>query len=123
MAYVLNKSLRMKKRSDPNLYALGQPCTHKCRDVCVNKGCKACKIVKEECEICPKNKPYELLETGMIGGPRTVFCQYAEAGKSKIRSHIYKDPTMCKAIVGYDVNSLYLYCSGQKMPCGKERIC
>ena len=47
----------------------------------------------------------------MVGGPSIVFCRYAEAGKSKIRSHVYKDPKMCKPVVGYDANSLYLYCS------------
>ena len=28
----------------------------------------------------------------------------------------------CKTILGYDANALYLYCSGQKMPCGKETL-
>ena len=32
-----------------------------------------------------------MLTTGMIGGPSIVFCRHAEAGVSKIRSHIYSD--------------------------------
>ena len=39
---------------------------------------------------------------------------------SKIRSHQYKNAKTCKAVVGFDANSLYLYFSGQEMPCGKE---
>ena len=50
------------------------------------------------------------------------FSRYAEANVSKIRSNIYPDAKVCKSVVGYDANSLYLYCSGQEMPCGKEKI-
>ena len=41
---------------------------------------------------------------------------------SKIRSHRFQDPKLCKSIHGYDANSPYLYCSGQEMPCGKEKL-
>ena len=27
----------------------------------------------------------------------------------------------CAKVVGFDVNSRYLYCSGQEMPCSKEQ--
>ena len=59
----------------------------------------------------------------MVGGPSIVFCRYAEAGVSQIRSHIYSeaDSKTCRAVLGFDANSLYLYCSGQEMPCGKEK--
>ena len=60
--------------------------------------------------------------TGMIGGPSIVFCRYAEAGVSKIRSHIEEDAKTCRAVQGLDANSLYLFCSGQEMPCGKEKV-
>ena len=56
----------------------------------------------------------------MIGGPSIVFCRYAEAEMSKIRCHKYENVKTCKSLVGFDANSLYLYCSGQKMLCGKE---
>ena len=122
MNYVLNKALKMKKKGDPDLYAPGLPCTHTC-EACDRKtvGCKECKSVRNECNQCPKNKPYELLKTGMIGGPSIVFCRYAEVGQSKIRSHQLEDAKNCESIVGFDANSLYLYCSGQEMPCGKEK--
>ena len=65
-----------------------------------------------------------MLKTGMIGGPSIVFCRYAEAGVSKIRSHIYSraDAKICRSVQGLDANSLYLFCSGQEMPCGKEKV-
>ena len=58
----------------------------------------------------------------MIGGPSIVFCRYAEADVSKIRSHRYQDAKVCKSIHRDDCNSLYLCCSGQEMPCGKEKL-
>ena len=64
-----------------------------------------------------------MLKTGMIGGPSNVFCRYAEAGVSKIRSHIYSEKAKtCRSVQGLDANSLYLFCSGQEMPCGKEKV-
>ena len=60
----------------------------------------------------------------MVGGPSIVFCRYAEAGVSQIRSHIYSraDAKICRSVQGLDANSLYLFCSGQEMPCGKEKV-
>ena len=65
-----------------------------------------------------------MLTTGMIGGPSIVFCRHAEAGVSKIRSHIYReeDAKTCRSVQGLDANSLYLFCSGQEMPCGKKKF-
>ena len=63
-----------------------------------------------------------MLTTGMIGGPSIVFCRYAEAGVFQIRSHIYEDAKTCRTVLGLDANSLYLFCSGQEMPCGKEKV-
>lgn len=50
-----------------------------------------------------------------------MFTRYAEKAKSKIRPYKYKYPKTCKSVVGFDANSLYLYCSCQEMPCGKEK--
>ena len=88
------------------------------------KGCEKCKEIRDNCEICTKNEAYEMLTTGMIGGPSIVFCRHAEAGVSKIRSHIYSeaDAKTCRSVQGLDANSLYLFCSGQEMPCGKEKV-
>ena len=76
---------------------------------------KIVKIVNELKQIAhnaQKNKPCELLKTGMVGGPSTIFCRYAEVGESQIRSHIYPDAKICKSIDGWEANSLCLYCSG-----------
>ena len=118
--YVLNKAL--KKRPEYELYVPGEPCKHKCEETCTKKSCKACKEVQEECEKCPKNRAYELLRTGMVGRAAIVFCRYHKRRKTHIRAHIYgRNGKKCKTILGYDANALYLYCSGQLMPCGKEK--
>ena len=58
----------------------------------------------------------------MVGGPAIVFCRYHKHRKTRIRAHIYgRNGKKCKKILGYDANALYLYCSGQLMPCGKEK--
>ena len=138
MMYVLNEALKRKKYSEPDLFAPGEPCKCKCSDDCKKVSCKDCKEVRKDCKICTKNEAYEMLTTGMIGGPSIVFCRYAEAGVSRIRSHRYidsaagkageagaklrADAKTCRAVLGLDANSLYLYCSGQEMPCGKEKV-
>ena len=40
MTYVISKALKMKKPGDPDLYAPGQPCLHKCNDNYFGEGCK-----------------------------------------------------------------------------------
>ena len=125
MTYVLNKALKRKKYSEPDLFAPGEPCKCECSsDDCQKKGCEKCKEIRNNCEICTKNEAYEMLTKGMIGGPSIVFCRHAEAGVSKIRSHIYReeDAKTCRSVQGLDANSLYLFCSGQEMPCGKEKV-
>ena len=125
MNYVLNKALKRKKYSEPDLFAPGEPCKCECSsDDCQKKGCEKCKEIRDNCKICTKNEAYEMLTTGMIGGPSIVFCRHAEAGVSKIRSHIYReaDAKTCRSVQGLDANSLYLFCSGQEMPCGKEKV-
>ena len=122
MTYVLNKALDLRKKDEPELYAPGDSCTCKCATDCSKKVCPDCKKTQDICTVHTKNEAYELLTTGMIGGPSIVFCRYAEVGVSKIRSHRYQDANVCKAIHGYDANSLYLFCSGQEMPCGKEKL-
>ena len=150
MMYVLNEALKRKKYSEPDLFAPGDPCYCKCSsDDCLKtEECEKCKEIRDgNCKICTKNEAYEMLKTGMIGGPSIVFSRYAEAGVSKIRSHIYSgsdseageaagakalrpeqsselraDAKICRSVQGLDANSLYLFCSGQEMPCGKEKV-
>ena len=74
MRYVLNKSLKLNLDIEP--YAPGEPCKHKCKGSCFRKTCKACKDVQNSCTECTKNEAYELLQTGMVGGPAIVFCRY-----------------------------------------------
>ena len=50
-------------------------------------------------------------ENGMTGGPSLVFCRYQEVDKTLI-----KGKHICKSIVGYDCNSMYLHCTGMRMP-------
>ena len=122
MNYVLNKASKMKKKSGPDLFAPGEPCICKCSDDCEKFPCEDCKQARKDCKIHTKNEAYEMLTTGMIGGPSIVFCRYAEAGVSQIRSHIYQHAKTCRAVLGFDANSLYLFCSGQEMPCGKKKV-
>ena len=123
MMYVLNEALRRKKYSQPDLFAPGEPCKCECSDDCGKEGCEKCKEIRDNCKICTKNEAYEMLTTGMIGGPSIVFCRYAEAGVSQIRSNIYSEKAKtCRSVEGLDANSLYLFCSGQDMPCGKEKV-
>ena len=106
--------------------------------MCEKFPCEGCKQTRKDCKIHTKNEAYEILTTGMVGGPSIVFCRYAEAGVSKIRSDIYSrsdresgeaagakfsaDAKICRSVQGLDANSLYLFCSGQEMPCGKEKV-
>ena len=122
MTYVLNKPLKMKKCSYPDLYALGQPCLHKCEECKVDTkcGCDKCRWVRNECTQCMKNKSYELIKTGMVGGPSIVFTRYHEVGKSRICDDQYHNAKTCTRVIGFNANSHYLYCSGQEMPCSKE---
>ena len=122
MMYVLNEASKRKKYSEPDLFAPGEPCKCECSDDCEKASCEDCKEVRKDCKICTKNEAYEMLTTGMIGGPSIVFCRYAEAGVSQIRSHSEADAKTCRAVLGLDANSLYLFCSGQEMPCGKEKV-
>jgi len=92
----------------------------KCEDYEV---CEACDKVKDECKVCGKNRVYELLRTGMVGWPTIVFTRYHKRGRTRIRAHAYgTNGRLCKTILGYDANALYLYCSGGVLPCGKERF-
>ena len=119
MRYVLNKSLKLKPKIE--LYAPGEPCRHKCLSSCCKKACKACREVQNSCTECTKNEAYELLQTGMVGGPAIVFCRYHERDVTGIRSHVYPDSKACKTVLGLDANMLYPSTLTQDFPCGKER--
>ena len=135
MKYVLNKTLMGNK--GVKLYAPGGIC-NKCRTY--EENCRYCDCLGaiqsegycEDCVSdqeslkrckCDETSVYNLLKTGMIGGPAIVFCRYHEAGVTKIRSHKYDgEAKTCGGVLGYDANALYPYCTGSEMPVGKESL-
>ena len=59
----------------------------------------------------------------MVGGPAQVSTRCHEKDIRRIRSHVYgKKSKLTKIIIGYDANVLYVYCSGDVMPCGKATL-
>ena len=70
----------------------------------------------------PSKEAYEMLKEAVVGGPSLVFTRYHEVGKTRIRSHQIAEPQLCKNILGYDANALYLSTMLREMPCGKERV-
>ena len=135
MMYVLNKSLEKDKK--PELYAAGGICNI-CRDKRKElQHCNCNEALKrgaycEKCQLdlqalkkcgCEKAAVYELLGTGMVGGPTQVLTRYHEKDTTRIRCYVYGEKRkLTKSIIGYDANALYLYCSRDVMPCGKDTL-
>ena len=72
---------------------------------------------------CEKTAFYNLLRTGMVGGPAQVFTRHHERDITRIRSHVYGEKgNLAKGVIGYDANALYLYCSSDVMLCGKDTL-
>ena len=70
-----------------------------------------------------KTAVYDLLRTSMVDVPAQVFTRYHEKDIKRIRSHVYGEKSkLTKGVVDYDANVLYLYCSGDAMPCGKDTL-
>ena len=65
---------------------------------------------------------YEMLKEAVVGGPSLVFTRYHEVDVTGIRSHRISEPRLCKNILGYDANALYLSTMLREIPCGKERV-
>ena len=64
--------------------------------------------------IGPQHKHlYKMLRESVVGGPSIIFHRYHAVGKTLI-----KGEHPCQKIIGFDANSLYLYCLGQDMPVG-----
>ena len=106
MTYVLNKALYNDKNLE--LYAPGGAC-----NMCKEKksqlngcGTDCQKTLKgmNDCK-CDHVETYNLLKTGMVGGPAQVFTRYHEKDVTYIRSHIEREE-LCKKIIGYDANVL-----------------
>ena len=133
MTYVLNKSLEKYKGLE--LYSPGDIC-HSCPGIRKElRHCSCDDALKyvgycEECQSdmqalekcgCEKTAVYDLLRTGMVGGPAQVFTRYHEKDIIRIRSHVYEEKSkLAKGVIGYNANALYLYCSWDVMRCGKD---
>ena len=77
--------------------------------------------MKIDCTQCIKNKPYKFLKTGMVGGQVSPSVGTQRLENSRIHDHQSHNARTCASFVGFNVKSLYLYCSGHEMPCGKEK--
>jgi len=79
--------------------------------------------VERDAELyAPGKEAYEMLKEAVFGGPSLVFTRYHELDVTGIRSHRISEPRICKNILGYDANALYLSIMLREMPCGKERV-
>ena len=70
----------------------------------------------------PGKEAYEMLKEAVVGGPGLVFTRYHEVDVTRIRSHRATEPRLCKNILGYDANALYLSTMLRDIPCGKETV-
>ena len=59
---------------------------------------------------------YYLLKNSIVGGPSIVFNRYHEKNKTKLRDR--KHGKVCKKVIGFDANALYLWALGLLMPTG-----
>ena len=122
MTYVLNKSLKMKKKDDSELYAPGTACTHRCGlGDCFGATCTKCSTTRKDSLICSQKQTLRALKNWHDWWSiSSVFkIHWVWKNKNKI-TYLWTEAKECRSVVGYDANSLYLYCAGQEMPCGKE---
>ena len=70
----------------------------------------------------PGKEEYEMLKGAIVGGPSLVFTRKHVVGETQIRSHQVAEPRLCKKILGYDANALYLSTMNRDMPCGRGRV-
>ena len=57
---------------------------------------------------------HKLVKDNIVGGPAIIFHRYHEKGITKIRG----GSELCRKIVGYDANALYMWAIMQDMPTG-----
>ncbi|RAW20781.1 hypothetical protein PC110_g22775, partial [Phytophthora cactorum] len=84
------------------------------------KGFRFCKLLefnsdrlvysidKEEKDI------YAKMKANIAGGPSIIFNRYAKRNETTIRGG-----KLCKKVIGYDANALYLWALGGDIPCGR----
>ena len=61
---------------------------------------------------------HSLFEENLVGGPSIVFHRYHEKDLTFLRAADFPEPKICKSIIGFDANVLYLYAIMQDMPTG-----
>jgi hypothetical protein len=54
-----------------------------------------------------------LLKRNIVGGPSIIFHRFHEVDKTRIRGG-----KLCKNVLGYDANALYLWAISEVMPVG-----
>ncbi|GMF35064.1 unnamed protein product [Phytophthora lilii] len=57
---------------------------------------------------------YRKMKANIAGGPSSIFNRFAKRNETLIRGD-----KLCKKVIGYDANALYLWCLGNQMPCGR----
>ncbi|POM64998.1 Hypothetical protein PHPALM_19387, partial [Phytophthora palmivora] len=57
---------------------------------------------------------YRKMKANIAGGPSIIFNRFAKRNETTIRGG-----KLCKKIIGYDANALYLWALGNEMPCGR----
>ena len=58
---------------------------------------------------------YHKFKENLVGGSSIIFHHYHEKNKTKIRGN-----KICKQIIGYDANTLYLETIGREILCGEH---
>ena len=62
---------------------------------------------------------HDLIKQNLVGGPSLVFHRYHEKKKTHIRqSQLGAQAWLCKRILGFDANALYLFSLMKPMPTG-----
>jgi len=57
---------------------------------------------------------YHKMKANIAGGPSIIFNRFAKRNETYIRN----GDKLCKKVIGYDANALYLWALGNEMPCG-----
>ena len=57
-----------------------------------------------------------LLKEYIVGGPSVIFHRYHEKDVTFLRQHTNNQDSLCKKILGYDANALYLSAIMQELP-------
>ncbi len=86
------------------------------------------ELLQPQIRLIKDAKIFHAMKESKVGGPCLVFHRYHEAGVTRIKRAEYDDITetwteteyeTVQNIIGFDANSLYLWCLAQQMPCGQ----